>query len=143
MFENPEHVSVCSTGEIFVTDYLKYSTITCLTDDGKIHFKFDDASLLLEGLYADDNGDLIVCNRHKSTIIIITDSGTLYRTLLSSRDSINKPHCVTYRPRDGTLVKLVVPTAIFCWYIQHHKLENTLTRICSGCKNVNFQQKKW
>ena len=104
MFEHPEHLSVSRSGVIFVTDYVNRSTINCLTDDGKIHFKYDDQPLLAEGLYADDTGDLIVCNRYTSTIIIITDSGTAYRTLLSSHDSIDKPHCVTYRPRDGTLV---------------------------------------
>ena len=103
MFDRPNYVSVSRSGDkIFVLDDL---TMKCLTDDGKILYQFRELSVQTpQGLYVDDNADIVVCDRHGNTVTIITDRGTAYRTLLSSRDSIDKPRCLTYRPKDGTLV---------------------------------------
>ena len=100
IFTLPKYVSISRTGEVFVLDG---RTIKCLTvHDGKIHFQFSGLSLPTpDGIYADGNGDVIVCNRHSYTMVIITDRGREYRTLLTLPD---KPQCVTYRPEDGTLV---------------------------------------
>ena len=98
LFALPKYVSVSRYGEIFV---LNGRTVKGLTKDGKVDFQFSGLSLPTpDGIYADGNGDVIVCNRHSYTIFLITKKGREYRTLLSLPD---KPQCVTYRPTDGTL----------------------------------------
>ena len=102
MFKQPKYVSVSrSDGKIFVLDD---TTIKCLTAEGTLHFQSKELRLAPEGIYADDYGDVLVCKYLDNTIVLITERGREYRTLLSSRDSINKPNCITYRPEDGTLM---------------------------------------
>ena len=105
IFEKPKYVSVSRSGEIFVIDG---RIIKCLTHDRKIQFQFSGFNswlchyLLLPspgGIYADDDGDVIVCNK-EDAVVLITDKGRTQRKLISLRD----PQCVTYRPIDGTLV---------------------------------------
>ena len=100
LLAQPEYVSVSRSGEIFVLDG---ETVKCLSQDGKIKFQFREFSLHCpEGLYADGSGDVIVCDKHKHNIVLITEKGEEYRTLVSLPDC-DKPKCVTYRPKDGTL----------------------------------------
>ena len=102
LFKRPKYVSVNrSDRKIFVLDD---GTIKCLTDDGKIHFQSKELRFAPEGIFADDNGDVLVCKNLDNTIVVITDRCRASRPLLSSRDSINKPQCIAYRPEDGTLV---------------------------------------
>ena len=104
MFKWPKSVSVNRSGQIFVLDGL---TVKCLAEDGKIYYKFRELAMPT-GLYADDVGDLIVCDRQANAIKIIYDNGTAKRLVLSFLDGINEPQCVAYRPKDGTLV-------VGCW----------------------------
>ena len=69
MFNRPKFVSVCRSGKIFVLDEL---TSKCLSDNGEIYYQFRELALKTPmGLYADDDGDLIVCDRHSNTIKLL------------------------------------------------------------------------
>ena len=105
MFCHPWYVAVASSGDkIFVSDY-DTDTVSCLTSDGKIVYQYGDGEMRLpQGLLVDENDNVIVCAISSNTVQVITSAGLKHKTLLSSKDGISHPWCVSFRPSDGTLV---------------------------------------
>ena len=96
-------VTVCSGSKrIYVSDSC-YATIYCLESDGKAVYQYTDETLEgTTGIYVDSEDNLLVCG--ENSIDILTAQGTKHATLLSSKDGINAPYSLDYRPSDGTLV---------------------------------------
>ena len=64
----------------------------------------DDELEQPHGLYLYDNGNVIVCGRSSHNVQVITAAGKKYKTLLSSKDDVDWPYCVSFRPIDRTFV---------------------------------------
>ena len=105
MFSWPQYltVSACS-GRIYVSDFGR-NTLTCLSGDGSIIYKYSDPELITpQGLYVDADNYVIVCGYFSNNLLMISPSGEKVSTLLSEKDGIRYPHSVAYRPTDGVLV---------------------------------------
>ena len=105
MFRWPHYVAVSRSGDkIFVSDNHTH-TVTCLTGDGNIVYQYRDSELRWpHGFLVDDNDNVIVCGWGSDTVQVITSAGEKHKTLLSKKDVIYWPRCVSFRPIDGTLV---------------------------------------
>ena len=81
------------------------ATLSCLTIDGKTLHRYKDDDLKSpRGLFVDDSGNVLVCGACSiNTVQVITSAGKKHKTLLSSKDVITQPSCVSLRPNDGTL----------------------------------------
>ena len=107
LFRRLEYIAVSRSGDkVFVSD-LRTNTVSCLTSEGTIVYQYRDDELIYpQGLFVDDNDNVIVCGAN--TVQVITAAGKKHKTLLSRNDGISKPQCVSFRPSDGTLV-------VCCW----------------------------
>ena len=105
MFRCPWYVAASRSGDkIFVSD-VATDTVSCLTGDGNIVYQYRDKELKwLRGLFVDDYDNVIVCGYDSNTVQVITSAGEKHKTLLSKKEGILNPQCVSFRPSDETLV---------------------------------------
>ena len=105
MFSCPEYVAASRSGDkIFVSDR-DTNTVSCLTGDGELVYQYRDRELERPtGLLVDDNDNVIVCCYASNSVQVITSAGEKHNTLLSKKEGILNPQCVSFRPSDGTLV---------------------------------------
>ena len=105
LFKYSRYVAVSRSGEkIFVSDD-KSNTVTCLTNEGKIVYQYRDEGLREPcGLFIDDKDNAIVCGYESNTIHVITPAGKKHKTLLSKKDGIIGPKCVSLTPDNGALL---------------------------------------
>ena len=123
MFTFPCCITVNVSGEkIFVSDGGTH-TITCMTVDGDVVYKYKDGDLRCPyGLYCDSGDNILVCGcvsdnvqvitadskkNHilvSSCVQVITADGETNRTLLSSGDGLQYPCSIAYRDSDDSLL---------------------------------------
>ena len=109
LFFRPYYVAVSRSGDkVFVSDW-NTGIIWCLCSDGKEVYQYknkvsQDGLIEPYGLFIDDSDNVIVCGYSSKTVQIITAAGKIHKTLLSSKDGICRPRCVSFRSTDGTLV---------------------------------------
>ena len=105
LFYCPKYVAVSRSGhKIFVSDW-DTDTVSCLTSNEKIVYQYRDDELISpRGLCVDDNDNVIVCGWSSNIVQVITAAGKKHTTLLSHKDGIFYPNCVSFRLSDGTLV---------------------------------------
>ena len=101
---SPWDITLSPSGEkIFFTD-LNSNTITCMTVDGRIVYRYKDNNLKgARGVYCDLEDNLFVCGFRSHTVQAITHDGKNGGTLLTSRDGLFLPQCVAYRSIDDEL----------------------------------------
>ena len=101
----PHYVAVSRSGDkIFVSD-MNTDTLSCLTGDGKMVYQYRDREMISpRRLLVDGNDNVIVCGYYNTTVQMITSAGQKHKTLLSVKDGIYCPQCVSFRPSDGTLL---------------------------------------
>ena len=111
MFQRPVCVAASSNGyNIYISDLpsgltsaCETDTVTCLNSAGDVIYNYGDLHTP-HGLYVDLKGNVIVCHRDENSVFILTAGGKLHKTLLTYRDGLKRPTCVSFRPADGTLV---------------------------------------
>ena len=90
--------------KMFVSDS-ETDTVRCFTSDGDVLYQYTDKELRKpRGLYADDKDNLIVCGYDSHNVQVVTAAGKTGRALLTAKNGLYCPSCVTFRPTDGTLV---------------------------------------
>ena len=91
---NKLYVTDCSTDEI-----------TCLQPSDNIIYKLKDDDIIAPyGVYVDSKDNLFVCSRDNNTVHVIAANGTKYKNLLVSKDGVQKPIGIAFRPTDSTLI---------------------------------------
>ena len=103
MFRKPFNIAVSRSGDkIFVSDE-ENNTVSCLTIDGKMVYQYRDKELKSpRGLFVDGNDSAVVCYYYSRRIEVITAGAQKHATLLTSKDGISCPNCVSFRTNDGT-----------------------------------------
>ena len=106
MFTVPQYITVSSPGrKIFVSD-ADGSSITCMTGDGNIIYRYTDNDLKCPlGLYPDAEDNIVVCDAQSNIVKVILSDGRKSKTLLSSiNQDVIHLYSITYRKRDNTLI---------------------------------------
>ena len=109
VFVSPFYVAVSRSGDkIFISDRDTHR-VSCLSSNGDILYQYGDDGLQRPcGLFVDDKDNAMVCGDYSHTVEVIAAPGKKHQTLLTSKDGISNPICVSLRPLDGTLV-------VGCW----------------------------
>ena len=98
------YIAVSRSGDkIFLSER---DTVSCVTRDGEIVYRYSGEGFWLKGLYDDDNENVIVCCSwdNSTTVKIITAAGKNHKIIQNTKDGISNPHCVSFRPSDRSLV---------------------------------------
>ena len=103
LFIAPSYITV--TGDkIFISDDYRNS-VTCMLVDGTIIYKYVDEALKYpEGMFCDDNDNLLVTDRDSNNVQIIDAGGNKAGTIVSAADGLKKPCSVAFLRRVGKLV---------------------------------------
>ena len=102
IFEVGRYIAVSrSENKIFATDW-ETDTVWCLTTDGETVYQYRNEALRKpRGLFVDEKDNVIVVGWKGDFVHIILADGCSHKTLLSSKDGISGPQCVSFRPSDG------------------------------------------
>ena len=106
--EYPYYIAVSNDEKIFVSGRdVKSSTTTvyCLESSGNVLYTVSNP-LLQEcmGISVDENENLLVCDRDRYKVFLITNDGKEVREFLTEKDGLSYPRTVSFRRSDGTLV---------------------------------------
>lgn len=101
----PDNITVAPSREkIFYTDR-KTQTITCMTVDGRIVYKYRDENLKdARGIYCDLEDNLFVCGQISNNVYAITADGKSCGKLLTVNDGLRWPECIAYRSSENELI---------------------------------------
>ena len=105
MLKKPRYIAASAfSGKIFITDG-KTSTLTCLTSDGQLVYRYkDEESGCPRGILVDSADNVLLCYSTSHTIVVITADGRKHGALLSHQDGIEYPVSLAYRARDNTVI---------------------------------------
>ena len=103
---SPDYITVSKSGKIFVSaGELAIATITCMTADGNVVYQYTHKELVApSGMYVDAEDNMLICDHHSDTVLLLTANGKKYGTLLSSSDGLGGPCSIAYRETDDTLL---------------------------------------
>ena len=101
---SPYYITVSPTEEkIFVSD-MYGNSVTCMTMDNDVVYKYrDNAMKWPRGLYCDGGDNILVCGLDSNNVQVITAEGKKHCDLVTSSDNL-QPLCINYRERDETLI---------------------------------------
>ena len=104
LFTSPYYITVSpSERKIFVSDYVGNS-VTCMTMDNDIVYKYRDKEMRLSpGLYCDGGDNILACSQDSKNVQVITAEGKKHCDLVSAREDL-EPVCINYREGDDTLI---------------------------------------
>ena len=100
----PYYLAVNSAGDrIVVSTYT--NDVQCFDSSGTTLYTYSDSQLSYSlGLLFDSYDNLIVCGQKSNNLHVVNSDGTKQQIILTSKDEINQPHCLAYRPSDKTLI---------------------------------------
>ena len=76
-----------------------------MTADGNVVYQYTHKELVApSGMYVDAEDNMLICDHHSDTVLVLTANGKKYGTLLSSSDEIGGPCSIAYRETDDTLL---------------------------------------
>ena len=104
LFTSPFFITVSPPeNNIFVSD-LGGNSVTCMTMDNDVVYKYGDNEMKWpRGLYCDGGDNIIVCGWNSKNVQVITADGKKHCDLISSREDL-QPLCTNYRERDDTVI---------------------------------------
>ena len=110
MFTRPHYLTVnASSNKVFVSD-INISSVTCLKLDGSLLYEYMDQNLKCpRGICVDEEDNVIVCSESTHNVQVVQPNGKRYGTLVTLKDGIYGPLCMTYRQCDKMLF-------ISCYY---------------------------
>ena len=105
LIKSPWYIAVSNDEKLFLSGGLFTPTVYCLESSGNVLYTvsnplFEDC----RGISVDENGNLLVCNRDRNKVFLITKYGKEVREFLTEKDGILYPYTVSFRRSDGTLV---------------------------------------
>ena len=105
LFSYPDYIAVNPSGEKIFVSNLYTDTITCMTTDGRVVYRYKDNDMKSpRGLYCDSGDTILVCGRGSNNVQVITADGKKNRTLLINSDGLDQPYFIVYRETDDTRV---------------------------------------
>ena len=112
LFTSPYYIAVSpSEKKIFVSD-TGGNSVTCMTMDNDVVYKYRDNKMkLAPGLYCDGGDNIIVCGPDSKNVKVISAAGKKHCDLVTPREDL-QPLCINYRERDDTLI-------VGCFYSDH------------------------
>ena len=104
LFTYPYYIAVSpSEKKIFVSDQ-DGNSVTCMTMDNDVVYKYRDKEMRLSaGLYCDGGDNILVCGWDSKNVQVITTDGKKQCDLVSAREGL-KPESIVYREADDTLI---------------------------------------
>ena len=105
MFDRPYYLTVSpSSRNIYVSDY-RSSKVWCLNSDGGVMYQYKNKYLKgPKAVCVDAEDNLLVCGHDSHNVQIVTFAGRKHSTLLTAKDSLQKPLSVAYRHSDSTCI---------------------------------------
>ena len=102
-FKRPYYISVMLTGMVYVSEY-NGNNIRVLKD-GKEISNYSNAGISGPyGMYIDGAGNILVCEGTLHNLRVTDAKRHTLKVLLSGADGLRRPHTVSFRPDDKTLI---------------------------------------
>ena len=104
-FKHPEYIATSNAGKLYVSECLSSGAISCLSLTGRTLYRYEKMELKkAQGIYVDDEDNVLVCGYESNNIHVLDTTGRRIKMLLTEKDGLQFPHCICFRPSDGTLV---------------------------------------
>ena len=91
--------------KFFLSGGLLTPTVYCLESSGNVLYTVSNTLFkACRGISVDENGNLLVCDRDRNKVFLITKDGKEVREFLTEKDGLSYPWTISFRRSDGTLV---------------------------------------
>ena len=101
----PLYIAVSNDEKIYVSGGSSTPTVYCLESTGNVLYTVSNPLFkACRGISVDDNENLLVCDRNRNKVFLITKDGKEVREFLTEKDGLSFPDTVSFRRSDGTLV---------------------------------------
>ena len=108
LIKKPFYLAVSNDEKIFVSGVDALSsipTVYCLESSGNVLYTVSNPLVkYCSGISVDENENLLVCDRDRNKVFLITKDGKEVRELLTVKDDVCCLYAASFRRSDGTLV---------------------------------------
>ena len=104
LFTSPTYITVSPSGKIFVSDRDE-NTVTCMKMDNHVIYVYRDKEMEWpRRSYCDSGDNILVCGQSSNNVHVITAEGKKRCLLISAKDGLKGPMCISYRESDEALI---------------------------------------
>ena len=105
LIKGPHYLAVSNDEKIFLSGGLFTPTVYCLESSGNVLYTVSNTLFkACRGISVDENGNLLVCDRDRNKVFLITKDGKEVHEFLTEKDGLSFPWTISFRRSDGTLV---------------------------------------